>query len=257
MLTTNANHKQTQSVPANSARGSHRQRLPKNVLALGVVSALNDMASEVAIRTIPLFLANVLGVKTGIIGLIEGIAESTATVCKLLAGLASDRMGRRKPLTLLGFTLSNVMKPLLFFAYSWPAILTLRFLDRVGNRRLLAAGWLVFSVQLLGFAYATTVVHLAALLVLYGLYLGLTEGVEKALLTDLAPEESRGTAFGYFHVAVGAAALPASAITGVVWQWYGSRAAFLTGAVLAALGAILLAFVPTSQRQNPRKPQAR
>ena len=88
--------------------------LPKNVVALGVVSALNDMASEIAIRTIPLFLNNVLGVKTGLIGLIEGIAEATSTLLKLGAGVLSDRFQNRKTLTLIGFGLSNVMKPLLF-----------------------------------------------------------------------------------------------------------------------------------------------
>lgn len=388
-------------------------RLQKNVIALGIVSAANDMASEVAVRTIPLFLANVLGVKTGLIGLIEGVAETTATLLKFVSGLLSDRMGKRKPLTLLGFGLSNLSKPLLYFAGSWTWVLVIRFIDRVGKgirtsprdalladsvpadqrgrafgfnramdpigailglalaalivyfcegtspflsektyrylvllatipallcililalfvkeptlrsvikkkfslsgsltpplrryllavfvfnlsvssdafltlraqelglplwgtfsliglmnimlalvsfptgilsdrlgrRRFLAAGWMIFSVQLLGFAFATTVWHLAFLFILYGIYLGMTEGVEKALVTDFAPEEYRGTAFGYLQLAVGIAALPASVLTGLLWQHVGSKAAFETGAALALLGTLLLAFVPAT-----------
>ena len=74
--------------------------LDPTVRALGVVSLLNDFSSEVAVRTLPLFLANVLGVKIGIIGLIEGIAESTATLLKLLSGYLADRSGRKKALAL-------------------------------------------------------------------------------------------------------------------------------------------------------------
>ena len=115
------------------------KRLPRNVVVLGIVSALNDMASEIAIRTIPLFLNKVLGVKTGLMGLIEGLAETTSTLLKLASGILPDKLGKRKPLTLFGVALSNLMK---------------------------------------------------------------------ALLVDLAPPEFKGTAFGYFQVAVGAAALP-------------------------------------------------
>ena len=71
--------------------------LDPTVRALGVVSLLNDFSSEVAVRTLPLFLANVLGVRIGIIGLIEGIAESTATLLKLVSGYLADRLGGGRP----------------------------------------------------------------------------------------------------------------------------------------------------------------
>jgi MFS family permease len=100
---------------------------------LGIVSLLNDLSSEVAVRTLPLFLANVLGVRASIIGLIEGIAESTATLLKLVSGHISDRIGKKKVLTLWGYGLSNLTKPLLYFAGSWTIILLVRFLDRVGK----------------------------------------------------------------------------------------------------------------------------
>ena len=107
--------------------------LDPTVRALGVVSLLNDFSSEVAVRTLPLFLANVLGVKIGIIGLVEGIAESTATLLKLLSGYLADRAGRKKALALWGYGFSNLTKPLLYFATSWGLVLAVRFLDRVGK----------------------------------------------------------------------------------------------------------------------------
>jgi MFS family permease len=107
--------------------------LHPTVRALGIVSLLNDLSSEVAVRTLPLFLANVLGVRASIIGLIEGIAESTATLLKLVSGHISDRIGKKKVLTLWGYGLSNLTKPLLYFAGSWTIILLVRFLDRVGK----------------------------------------------------------------------------------------------------------------------------
>ncbi len=403
---------------AHNEEKSGKRSLSKNVIALGIVSALNDMASEVAVRTIPLFLANVLGVKTGLIGLIEGIAETTATLLKLVSGVLSDRLGKRKPLMLLGFGLSNLSKPLLYFAGSWTSVLVIRFFDRVGKgirtsprdalladsipanqrgrafgfnrsmdpigaiiglslaalivylvegtspllsektyrylvllatapallcilvlafavtepahrsaikkkfsltgslppslrrylvaafvfnlsvtsdafltlraqelglplwgtfsliglmnvmlsvvsfpvgilsdrlgrRRFLAAGWMIFAVQLIGFGFATAVWHLVVLFILYGIYLGMTEGVEKAFVTDLASEEYRGTAFGYLQLTTGIAALPASLLTGLLWQAQGSRVAFAVGAMIALTGGGLLLFVPTTSRQIP------
>jgi MFS family permease len=108
-------------------------QLDPTVRALGVVSLLNDFSSEVAVRTLPLFLANVLGVRTTVIGLIEGVAESTSTLLKLVSGHLSDRIGRKKALALWGYGLSNFTKPLLYFANSWGLVLLVRFLDRVGK----------------------------------------------------------------------------------------------------------------------------
>ncbi|MHB0886487.1 MAG: MFS transporter [Bacillota bacterium] len=107
--------------------------LGQNVFVFGFVSLLNDLSSEITVRTLPLFLADVLGVKTGIIGLIEGVADSTATILKIFSGWFSDKVGKRKPLALGGFSLSALSKPLLYFAASWPFVLVMRFLDRVGK----------------------------------------------------------------------------------------------------------------------------
>ena len=139
-----------------------RQSIPldRTVRALGVVSLLNDFSSEVTVRTLPLFLSNVLGVRIGIIGLIEGIAESTATLLQLISGYLSDRIGRRKALTLCGYSLSAFTKPFLYFATAgWGVVLAIRFLDRVGK--------------------------------------GIRTAPRDALIADVTPPEQRGKAFGF------------------------------------------------------------
>ncbi|MGC8873516.1 MAG: MFS transporter [Chloroflexia bacterium] len=105
----------------------------RNILALGLVSFLTDISSEMTLTLLPLFLADTLGVKTAIIGLIEGIAESTATLLKLVSGWVSDRLRRRKALAVLGYGLSSLSKPLLYFANAWLPVLGIRFADRVGK----------------------------------------------------------------------------------------------------------------------------
>ncbi len=107
--------------------------LSPNVFFMGLVSFFTDVSSEMTLTVLPLFLANVLGVKTSIIGLIEGIAESTATLLKIFSGWFSDRLGKRKGLTVLGYGLSALTKPLLYFANNWPFVLAIRFTDRVGK----------------------------------------------------------------------------------------------------------------------------
>src|SRR5579871_2459169 len=108
-------------------------RMSRTVIALGVVSLFTDMASEMVYTQVPLFLTLVLGVPKSIVGLIEGIAESTASLLRLVSGALSDRSGRRKPLTALGYGLGAISKPLMALANSWPWILLLRFLDRTGK----------------------------------------------------------------------------------------------------------------------------
>lgn len=129
-----------------------------NVFWLGVTSFLTDISSEMIITILPLFLANVLKVSLPIIGLIEGIAESTATLLKVVSGWLSDKVGHRKNLALLGYSLSNLTKPLLYFANTWGLVLGVRFTDRVGK--------------------------------------GIRTSPRDALLADSAPKEELGRSFG-------------------------------------------------------------
>jgi MFS family permease len=123
--------------------------------------------------------------------------------------------------------------------------------DRLGRKRLILAGWGVYVVTYGGFMLADAAWHVWGLFALYGLFFGLTEGVEKALIADLAPADLRGSAFGLYHLTVGLGALPASLLFGAVWELFGSAAAFGLGAALALAATLLLAGLrlrPMAQR---------
>jgi MFS family permease len=107
--------------------------MPRNVVIAGVVSLLTDISSEMIVPVLPLFLTLVLGAPVAAVGLIEGVAESTASVLRVFSGWLSDRSGKRKPLILVGYGLSNLTKPLLALAGAWPHVLALRFADRFGK----------------------------------------------------------------------------------------------------------------------------
>lgn len=109
------------------------RQLPRNVWAVGLTSFFMDISSEMVINILPLFLSNVLGVQTGLIGLIEGVAEATASILKLFSGWLSDKIGGRKSLAVLGYGLSSVVKPFFYFANSWGMIAGVRWADRVGK----------------------------------------------------------------------------------------------------------------------------
>ncbi len=149
--------------------------LTQNVFVLGLVSFLTDVSSEMTLTLLPLFLANVLGVKTSVIGLIEGVAEATASLMKVGSGWWSDRVGRRKSLTLAGYALSALSKPFLAIAGSWGTVLAVRWTDRVGK--------------------------------------GIRTSPRDALLADSAPVETRGRAFGWHRAADTAGAVVGLALS--------------------------------------------
>ena len=388
-------------------------QLPRNVWAVGFTSFFMDISSEMVINILPLFLSNVLGVQTSIIGLIEGIAEAIASVLKLFSGWLSDKFGGRKWLAVTGYTLSAVTKPFFYYASSWelvagvrwidrvgkgirtaprdalvadsttnemrglafgfhramdtagamlglliaagvvwlvqansldltrstfqtivlisliPALLSVLSLiigakdvpvagqrkapkfsiramgkpfsiflvivsiftlgnssdgflvlraqnlgisvlgilvmlalfslvyalvstpagslsDRVGRRRLIIGGWLVYAGIYLGFALVQTAWQVWVLYILYGLYYGLAYGSANALVSDLVPDNMRGTAYGTYHGVIGLLAFPASLIAGILWEgvgtWggFGPSAPFIFGGSLALLAAILM-----------------
>src|SRR5512139_47745 len=107
--------------------------LPRTVIVLGLVSLLNDAASEMITPLLPIFLTAALGAGPAVVGFVEGLAEATASVLKLVAGRLADRGVRSKSLVLGGYGLSNLTRPLIGLAAAWSAVLLLRFLDRVGK----------------------------------------------------------------------------------------------------------------------------
>jgi MFS family permease len=399
------------------------RQLPRNVWAVGVTSFLMDISSEMVLNILPLFLANVLGVQTGIIGLIEGLAEATASILKLFSGWLSDKLGGRKWLAVAGYGLSAITKPFFYFASTWELVAAVRWADRigkgirtaprdalvadsvtkatrglafgfhramdtagalvglliaalvvwmtqasninlsrstfqtivllslipgflavlslaigakdvavtshrqapkfslremgrpfsifllivsiftlgnssdaflvlraqnlgisvtgilmmlvvfnlvyalvstpagslsdrVGRRRLIIGGWLVYALIYLGFALAQTGWQIWLLYVAYGLYYAMAYGAANALVADLVPENLRGTAYGTYHATIGLLAFPASLVAGLLWQgvgaWdgFGPSAPFLFGGCLALLAALLMAlWMP----KNPAK----
>ena len=108
-------------------------KLPRNVKIVAVTSFLTDVSSEMVINLLPLFLKNVLGVKTAVIGLIEGVAESTSSFVKLFSGWLSDRLKKRKLLAVLGYGISALSKPLFYFANAWGVVAAARWGDRIGK----------------------------------------------------------------------------------------------------------------------------
>jgi MFS family permease len=116
--------------------------------------------------------------------------------------------------------------------------------DRWGRKRVIVSGWIVYAATYAGFIFADSAWEAWVLFMIYGLYFGLTEGAEKALITDLAPAHLRGSAFGLYHMMIGIGALPASLLFGWVWQGYGGPAAFGMGASLALSAGLLLMRLP-------------
>jgi MFS family permease len=372
-----------------------------NVLWLGLVSLLTDLSSEMIYPLLPFFLTSLLGAGPAFLGIVEGIAEATASLLKLASGWFSDRIGRRKPLVLIGYGIASIARPLIAIATAPWHVLTIRFADRVGKgirsaprdvllvdsvdprargtafgfhraadhtgavigplaaaaillmapgsyrlvfaiaaipavlsvlvlwlkvretssvpnektqpvfegfatlppplrmflvilvlftlgnatdaflllraqqlgvpltlipalwaalhvskmswsvpggmladrfgaRRAIISGWLLYAAVYALFAFATAAWHVWVLFLIYGLFYGLTEAPEKALVAALSTDQRRGAAFGAYHFAIGIAALPASVIFGLLWQHFGASAALGTGAALALLAAAVL-----------------
>ncbi len=384
---------------------SRRPGISRNVWLLSAVSLFTDLSSEMIYPLVPLFLRTVLHAPVNVIGLIEGIAESTAGFLKFVSGALSDRWGKRKPLVLSGYALAAFTKPLLAAAHAWPVVLLARGLDRfgkgvrgsprdailagsappelrgrafglhrsadsigavlgplaalfilsvlhedyrfafliafvpglvstllilpvrdvvaerrtaplisfrfraahpalrrfllvtlvfsignssdmflilranqlgaagttavllfavsnalnvissypagvvsdrLGRKRVLIAGFTVFALVYFGFGLAGSADPLWLLFAVYGVYLGLTEGVGRAYIVDLVPVSELGSALGMQAMVVSVCTLPASILAGWLWQAIGPAAPFLYGAVMA-LAAVLLLVAPVGR----------
>lgn len=112
--------------------------------------------------------------------------------------------------------------------------------DRLGRRRLIVSGWILYAAVYAGFAFVSNEVSVWILFLIYGIYFGLAEGAEKALVADLVRPEQRGTAYGLYNLAFGITVFPASLLMGAVWEWRGPQTAFLLSAALGATAALLL-----------------
>ncbi len=189
--------------------------LPKTVWALGLVSMFMDISSEMIHALLPLFLTTSLGASVALVGLIDGVAESTASISKIFSGYLSDRFTRRKPLILLGYGLGALTKPLFALAASPALVLGARFADRIGK--------------------------------------GLRGAPRDALIADVTPAEFRGSAYGLRQAldTVGALIGPLLAIGLMALFANNFRAVFLV-AIIPALIAVALVLVGVEERREPR-----
>lgn len=177
------------------------------VFLLGIVSFLTDISSEMVYPLVPLFLTSVLGAPLAAVGLIEGVAESTASLLKTVSGWLSDRLRMRKPLVLIGYALSAAAKPLMAAANAWPAVLGVRFADRLGK--------------------------------------GIRTAPRDALVADVTPAHFWGRAYGFHRAAdtLGAVVGPAIGLGLLTALSDDFRAVFLIALAPAAAGLLLLMLV--------------
>ena len=139
---------------------------------------------------------------------------------------------------------SVAMVPLLWAAHHAMKVLSSLFggdlSDRLGRKRLIVSGWILYAAVYAGFAFATNKASLWILFLIYGIYFGLAEGAEKALVADLVRPEQRGTAYGLYNLAFGITVFPASLLMGMIWDWKGPTLAFLISASMGGMAAVLL-----------------
>ncbi|MBX5464689.1 MAG: MFS transporter [Clostridia bacterium] len=195
----------------------HR-RLPATVWAAGLVSLLTDVSTEMIVPVLPLFVTETLHAGAGALGLLEGVAESTASVLRVASGWFSDRIGRRKPLMLAGYGFSNLVKPLFALSTSWTQVLGIRFLDRFGK--------------------------------------GIRGAPRDALLAEVTPPEDRGRSFGLHRAldTLGAALGPLLAAWLLASAPGRYRTIFWVSAIPGTLAVLILLFAvrePAPDRAAP------
>lgn len=196
------------------------RQVPRSVVALGFVSLFMDISSELVHSLLPLFLVGTLGASTIVVGLIEGVAEATAAITKVLSGSISDRIGKRKLLAGLGYGLSAITKPVFPLAGSIGMVLAARFVDRIGK--------------------------------------GIRDAPRDALIADITPPESRGAAYGMRQAldTVGGFAGPLLAMALMAIYADNFRPVFWWAVVPAAIAVLLIVFAvqePAGTRPSGQK----
>jgi len=155
--------------------------------------------------------------------------------------LRANKLGASAPLVVLLYLVYNLS----YWILSYPAG---RISDRIGRKKVLVVGYFIYALVYSGFAWVSDLSPMWTLFIIYGIYIALTEGVEKALLADIAPSHLRGTVIGLHAALVGVALLPASFIAGLLWEFLGASAPFYFGSGMGLLAAIGLLFILNDQQ---------
>lgn len=184
-----------------------KQEIPKNVVILGLVSFFNDVASEMVYPIIPIFLSSVLKASTTVVGFIEGLAEATAAITKFIFGYWSDKIGKRKPFVVFGYSFSALSKGLIGLATGWPMVLLSRFFDRFGK--------------------------------------GLRTASRDALLLQNTSENNKGYIFGFHRSLDSAGAVVGPILSLVLIYFFASnlRLVFYLAMIPGLIGVLLLIFL--------------
>jgi len=181
-----------------------RARLKPQVVIFGLVSLLNDSASEMIYPLLPIFLTSTLGATPLVVGMIEGAADAVASILKLVAGAWSDRMARRKPLVTTGYALAAASRAMIAVASAWPVVLAARLIDRTGK--------------------------------------GIRSAPRDAIIADVTPPESRGRAFGFQRALDHTGAVIGPLIATLLLMRFPMRTVFLIAVIPGAIGVGLLTF---------------
>jgi MFS family permease len=178
--------------------------VPRTVIALGVVSMFTDLSSEMIYPLIPVFLTTVLGAGALALGVIEGIAESTAAVLKVVSGMWTDKVERRKPFIFAGYGIAGAVRPLIAFATAWPFVVVIRFIDRVGK--------------------------------------GVRTAPRDALIADVTPLDSRGAAYGVHRSLDHFGAVLGPLVAAILlWIGFGLRSIFFLAIIPAIIVIVVIA----------------
>ncbi|MFH0838099.1 MAG: MFS transporter, partial [Patescibacteria group bacterium] len=186
---------------------TEERALQKNVFRLGLTSFFTDLSSEMIFPVLPIFLTSVLGANMAVIGLIEGVAESAATILKLISGWVSDKFGKKKPLIVAGYSFSAVTKPLLALTTHWWQVLVIRIADRVGK--------------------------------------GIRTAPRDALIAASVPQNKRGAKFGLHRTMDTAGAVAGTLVSFLLLQRYlgdAFKIIFLLSAIPGAIAVAVLVF---------------
>lgn len=195
-----------------SLKDSFMKGITLNVIILGFVSLFTDLSSQMVFPLIPLFLKNVLGAGGAVVGLVEGAAETTASLLKVFSGYWSDKIEKRKPFVLIGYGISSLMKPLFAFSYIWQSVLGIRIAERVGK--------------------------------------GIRDAPRDVIVANSCDENVRGKAYGIHRFMDGIGSIFGAVLAFLLLPLFGFRKVFLLAFIPSIIAVLLILFVKEKKHKH-------